>query len=138
MKLIVTNPTGSHCFIGHTSHPGIDIAPVSKNAGPQEFEVPESLVGYFTRSVNAVIPLAVVTLGDEQAEAEAQAAAEAEAAQAQAQADADAAQAEADAAQAEAAAAEAAAAEAAAQAAAAAQAGDGVVQDKRNKSTKTK
>lgn len=131
MKLIVTNPTGSHCFIGHTSHPGIDIAPVSKNAGPQEFEVPESLVGYFTRSVNAVIPLAVVTLGDEQAEAEAaqaQADAEAEAAQAQAQADADAAQAEA------------AAAEAAAQAAAAAaaQAGDGVVQDKRNKSTKTK
>lgn len=132
MKLIVTNPTGSHCFIGHTSHPGIDIAPVSKNAGPQEFEVPESLVGYFTRSVNAVIPLAVVTLGDEQAEAEAaqaQADAEAEAAQAQAQADADAAQAEA------------AAAEAAAQAAAAAaaaQAGDGVAQDKRNKSTKTK
>lgn len=128
MKLIVTNPTGTHCFIGHTSHPGLDIAPVSKNAGPQEFEVPESLVGYFTRSVNAVIPLAVVTLGDEQAEAEAQAAAEAEAAQAQAQADADAAQAEA------------AAAEAAAQAAAAAaaQAGDGVAQDKRNKSTKTK
>lgn len=128
MKLIVTNPTGSHCFIGHTSHPGIDIAPVSKNAGPQEFEVPESLVGYFTRSVNAVIPLAVVTLGDEQAEAEAQAAAEAEAAQAQAQADADAAAADAAAAE----------AAAAAAAAAAAQADDGVVQDKRNKSTKTK
>jgi hypothetical protein len=113
MKLIVTNPTGSHCFIGHTSHAGIDIAPVSKNAGPQEFEVPESLVDYFTRSVNAVIPLAVVTLGNEQAEAAAaaaQAQAEAEAAQAQVQAEA----------------------------AAAAKAGDAVVQEKRNKPSKTK
>lgn len=119
MKLIVTNPTGSHCFIGHTSHAGIDIAPVSKNAGPQEFEVPESLVDYFTRSVNAVIPLAVVTLGNEQAEAEAAQAEAAAAAQAQAEAEATQAQVQ-------------------AEAEAAAKAGDAVVQEKRNKPSKTK
>lgn len=68
MKITITNPTSSHCSIGHKNHVGLDVKPVSKVAGPQVFDVPEELIGYFTRALKIVLPGATVLVGDEHPE----------------------------------------------------------------------
>lgn len=68
MKITITNPTSSHCSIGHKNHVGLDVKPVSKAAGPQVFDVPEELVGYYTRALKIVLPGATVLVGDEHPE----------------------------------------------------------------------
>lgn len=65
MKLIVINTTGRHCYIGHLNHSGIVIEPVTKVIGPQQFDLPENLVPYFSRAINTMMPLATVLTGEE-------------------------------------------------------------------------